>query len=831
MFRRALALSLVVLASGTTAAAANPWTDRPGRPAGTPQLRPDHKRLLRLDVAQVRTALGRGRVAVPRPEGGFTTFVVTPAPVLAPKDARRHPELRTFTGTAVGDPATTAALDLTPQGFHATVRGPGGSWSVDPYTDSAYAAYPAGALPRGRGFEEEGMAPPSPLAPDGQARAGAAAVALRTFRLALVSDRSYAATTAAAPTDDTVLAAKATLVNRVDFVYGQDLGIRLVLDASPELSLNTQDEETAAGFSQAALAKCGSGSANPTLDQSTDVIDGLIGSAAYDVGHVVLAKGRGGLADVAVVGDADDKGRGCTALTTPVGDQFAIDYLAHELGHQFGGQHTFNGTLANCGGNRVGSSAVEPGSGSSIMAYAGICGADDLQANSDPYFSQRSIGQIRDFAASIPAVGTTTPTADASPVVEAPADATIPPRTPFRLTATGSDPDGDEVTYSWEENDTGASAALLAPAAATGPLFRVFSAAATELGGQSPAPGQNLVTTDPTRTFPDLEQIVAGRTNAATDCATGDGVCASEKLPTVGRRLSFRVTARDGRGGIAQDDVGLTVAGDTPLTVTSQPEDAVAAGASVATVTWTPVGLGPLRARFVTVEGRLIDLAINLPDSGSADVRLPPGRTGRIEVGAMAGTFFDLSPGVVTTDGTAEEPPPPPADGSVVAAPRGRGTRPDARPGPRAGDGRPAPLRRAAVPAPRPRHQRRATPGRHAPRGPRADAPGDRPGGTPDRAADGRARPLEGAHQDGRTRNARQGRRGFDRAPGPSHLAAAQGLAAGRTRPAPRPARDHPPRRLRRAEDGASPARGGQGRLLAAPHRRRRRRGLRRPQR
>jgi trimeric autotransporter adhesin len=137
-----------------------------------------------------------------------------------------------------------------------------------------------------------------------------------------------------------------------------------------------------------------------TLSRTRQVIGLLVGASAFDIGHIALGQPGGGVAQLAVVG-RDAKAEGCTGLTTPVGDFFAVDYVAHEMGHQFAGNHTFNGVQSNCGGgNRNAGTSVEPGSGSSVMAYAGICGSDDLQRHSDAYWSERSFDEITTYVAS-----------------------------------------------------------------------------------------------------------------------------------------------------------------------------------------------------------------------------------------------------------------------------------------------------------------------------------------------------------------------------------------------------------------------------------------------
>ena len=394
-------------------------------------------------------------------------------------------------------------------------------------------------------------------------------------------------------------------MNRVNQVYEDETAIRLVLiDDTDKTNLNTPALATepngpcgaAACFTAAQLSGC----AGATLNRNRIVLGQLVGASNYDIGHLALGVNGGGVAGLGVVG-GDGKARGCTGLPTPVGDFFAVDYVAHEMGHQFGGNHTFNGTQLNCsGGNRNAANSVEPGSGSSIMAYAGICRQDNLQPHSDPYWSQRSFTEITTFVASTrPAINEvqnvslrgfdtdgdsfafffngnsprrsraapTTPspasrplsrpsrlagrrdghrrrlrrhrnpdrrrfpgllqrrlrrrdqpanlgltntvgvtgfvgetakggpvdnggnvvvaTGNHAPVVTVPGAVTIPVRTPFALTGSATDSDGDTLTYMWEQNDRGgisggstAGTTLVSNTKTNGPLFRQFGTAA-----------------------------------------------------------------------------------------------------------------------------------------------------------------------------------------------------------------------------------------------------------------------------------------------------------------------------------------------------------------
>jgi trimeric autotransporter adhesin len=221
---------------------------------------------------------------------------------------------------------------------------------------------------------------------------------LRTYRLALLTDPAYATYFGGGAN---VTPAKVVLMNRVTQVYEDETSIRMVLIANND-ALNL---DTAAQFS-GVNGPCGGTACYPTasvnctsavLTRTRQVIGLLVGASAFDVGHIAVGAGGGGIASLGVVG-GNAKAQGCTGLPTPVGDYFAVDYVAHEFGHQFAGNHTYNSSV--CSGQRNQGTSVEPGGGSSIMAYAGICNTDNIQSNSDPYWSQRSFDEVVAFASS-----------------------------------------------------------------------------------------------------------------------------------------------------------------------------------------------------------------------------------------------------------------------------------------------------------------------------------------------------------------------------------------------------------------------------------------------
>ncbi|HWO68204.1 MAG TPA: M12 family metallo-peptidase [Umezawaea sp.] len=815
----------LVTTSGTAAAADNPWTrvDN-GAPASRSAQQGDVRAAVFAGFTLDRSALASTlagtdtvEVVLPTPAGTFERFAVVDTPVMEPGLAAKHPEIRTFTGRSLEDPTASVRADLTPLGFHASVRSQRGQWFVDPYSrqdQGLYASYFGHDLTPAAPLREAGLQYAAqrsrPTARSPHSSATSPVVRVRTYRLAIITDPSYARYVGA----ENVTAAKATLVNRIAQLYEDETAIRLLLvNDSDKTNLNTDAEATgpngpcgsAPCFRPEEMAQCVTG----TLGHAATVLGLLIGASNYEIGHVAMGV-RGGGAGVPGVGGAD-KAAGCTGITTPTGDFFAVDYLAHEIGHQFGAEHTFNGDQWGCGtGQRVAESSYEPGSGVTIMSYAGICQQDNLQRHDDPYFSHRSRTEIGAFTAStrwdedevqntalrdfdegdsftltyrgrrtapithagygqdaikaaleailpaggqvdvvglgdnvnrptpfdttgfqvtfqgslagldVPALGIDATgatgvvgetvkggpqvnqghrvedTGDHPPVVTTAKRHTIPARTPFALTGRASDPDGDTVTYLWEQNDPGGEngTSLVNNTKTDGPLFRLFGTAAVVSDADAlkyRSPGENAVTTDPKRVFPDLAQIAAGNTNAVTGTCptappppapeTGGGTnvpadvvdCYSEFLPTAdwvgvdgSRTLHFRLTARDGRpggGGIGSADTELVVAPTAgPFLVTSQASGRSYRGGSRQTITWdvagtnaAPIGATAVRITFSTDGGRTFPhvLSSRTRNDGAETVTLPRVRTdkGRIRVEAVGNVFFDLNDADLTVTG------------------------------------------------------------------------------------------------------------------------------------------------------------------------------------
>ena len=577
-------------------------------------------------------------MSLPMPDGSFAQFRIEESPIMEPELAAQFPEIKTYRGQGIDDETATTRFDWTQAGFHAIVLSSLGTVYIDPYSNGDtvnYITYSKRDYSRPDDrfvclFDQENpVLQESNNAPTPTFISGST---LRTYRLALAATGEYSV--AAGGTVPLAFARMTTSMNRVNGIYERELSVRMVFVAN----------ETSIIYTNGTTDPYSNNDGGTMLGQNQTNLDSVIGSANYDIGHV-FSTGGGGVASVGVPCRAGLKARGVTGLPNPVGDGFDVDYVAHEMGHQYGALHTFNGVTGNCAGNRSAGSAFEPGSGSTIMAYAGICGAQDLQPHSDDYFHSKSLNEIINYVTG--ANGNSCPvqtsTSNTPPTVNAGANFTIPKGTPFTLTATASDPNNASLTYCWEEFDLG-------PA----------SPPDTDVDGQlRPILRSYLPASNASRTFPSLLFVLINDNQPPSTYSCSTGNCLTgESLPGINRVMNFQVTVRDnnaGGGGVNSGTVQVTVnASSGPFRVT-QPNTAVSwAGGSTQTVAWDVVGTSGAPINAVNVKISLstdggntfpIVLAASTPNDGSEPLTIPNTSTSqaRIKVEALGNIFFDIS--------------------------------------------------------------------------------------------------------------------------------------------------------------------------------------------
>ncbi|MDL5384938.1 reprolysin-like metallopeptidase [Aeromonas hydrophila] len=566
---------------------------------------------------------------LPLPDGGEVTFTLQAYDLLPADLATKYPEILTFKGHNPAASVETGRFDLGPQGFHAMFTHQGKTVFVDPLRNAdGYAVY----------YQQDAY---SRLEEDADKVIGSEASRALARKVQVdgnVRKRYVIAISAAGEytqfhggSKALTMGALSTLLNRVNEVYQRDVGAEFQLasgndniifaDPATDPFYNGDNPDYVSGVSS--IYEADDTSKN-VLVQGEAFANGDLG--AFDIGHVVNT-GGGGLAGLGVLCTAD-KSAGMTGSTTPVGDAFFIDYVAHEIGHQFGADHTFNGITGSCGGgNREAAQAWEPGSGTSIMAYAGICGDENIQPHSDPYFHSKSIEQMRAHMATVPTCGTTLNLVNNAPQAAAGASHIIPANTPFVLKGAGADLDGDPLTYTWEQIDLGdpSNSALDMIDDGSRPLFRFVSP-----------------TGSPERILPSLPSLLSGT------------LAKGEAWPTTNRDLNFRLTVRDGKGGVASDDMKVQVVNTgsafrltAPLGVALTPGASQAVSWDVAGTTLAPISCSKVDLFITQNEGTSwSNLAVSQPNSGAATVTLPADlvSAARLKVACSDNIFFAISP-------------------------------------------------------------------------------------------------------------------------------------------------------------------------------------------
>lgn len=601
----------------------------------------DNQKLYKVDLSVLKQSLlnvsdkfsGSPGVVVEFPNsGGFLErFIVWENSNFAPELQAQYPEIRSFIGRSLEDKKATINFSLSPEGVQTVVfRADYGTEFIEPFTKDhkVYVWFDSKTRNRERlpficSTVDQRLA--EDLSNDHSIVNRADNQTYKTMRLALSCTGEYGVyhggTVAGA------LSAMNATMTRVNGVFEKDMALHLNIIANNDLIIYTNastDPYT---------------SINSWGTQLQNTLTNIIGEANYDIGHLFGATGGGG--NAGCIGCVCDSGKG-SAYTSPsngvpAGDTFDIDYVVHEMGHQLGANHTFSHNIESAGVN------VEPGSGSTIMGYAGITNYD-VQSNSDAYFTYRSILQMQTNL-NTKTCPVSTPITNTPPTVNAGADLIIPAGSPFRLSAVVSDLEGDSLTYCWEQNNSAGSSAsgansVASPSKTTGPNYRSFIPKST-----------------PVRFMPDLSRILAGTLSTQW-----------ESVSTVARTSRYSLTVRDNNINGSQtetDEVIVTTrvpydpntapTGAGPFVVTSQNSTGVAwAQGSQQTITWDVNNTTSLPGSTnvnikLSVDGGQtfpILLASDTPNDGTENItvpNIPASQTCRVLVEPTANVYFAVN--------------------------------------------------------------------------------------------------------------------------------------------------------------------------------------------
>ena len=562
-----------------------------------------------------------GTIQLPNPDGSFSEFLLEENNTMAEGLKTKFPGILSFNALPLNGETSYGKVEITQKGLRAMIFTPGQSTVfIDPVFKSSpveYIVYHHNKFVTDKTFTchlSEGDIDGR----EGEAKAGDSynTCELKTYEIAIAGTGTY--TQFHGGTVEGALAAMVTSMNRINGIYERDFGVTFTI-------VENNDEII---YIDSGSDPYTSGNTGAMIGEVQDNIDEEIGNANYDIGHVFDGTNAGGLASLGVVCAQGLKARGVTTGSAPVNDPFDLRVLSHELGHQFDATHTFNN---ECGGNRTDFTAIEPGSGTTPMSYAAIC-PPNVQNFTDEHFhgvSMEQIGLYIDNA--LVTCQSTTDVVNTAPIIEELPDLVfIPVSTPFALSATATDLDGDELTYCWEQIDNEISQQPPVANATGGPNFR------------SLPPEEDSV-----RYFPSLASIVT------------NGPFTWERIPSVERQMNFRVTVRDNspEAGCTQyDDITIQTVADAGPFVVEYPSDFGIVWQSFTneTVLWDVANtdVSPINAETVNIYLSTnngfdypILLAEDVPNTGSFTLEVPniPTTIAKIMVQSSDGTFFDVS--------------------------------------------------------------------------------------------------------------------------------------------------------------------------------------------
>ncbi len=636
------------------------WVDAPAAVAATVQQLPARtgattQRFLSLDEPSLRQALRRAPMensaaalrqalvlTIPLPDGGNIHFRVVESPLMAPGLAARYPSIKSYLASGLDNPALSGRISYSPLGFTGVFKTPNGDVFIEPYTlegvryHTAYYEKNVVVLPEDRpalscGYTGAGHEHPSLEGLDFdtegsgviEARGPLGPISLRTYRMALACTGEYSQIHGG--TKELVLASMNVGLSIANAVFESEVAVRMILIENNDdiifLNPATDPYENADVGGQ-------------LLGQNTDAIvqAGNIPFNAFDIGHVFT----GGCSDVGgVVGGnicTSGKARGVTCHSSSNIGAIIRRVMVHEVAHQFSVAHSWS----NCpgfDGQLASESAYEPGSGTTIMSYAGSCGNQNVTFNSDLYYSVGSLEEFISYSrdGNGGTCATVVPTENTEPVLthNYVSGFYIPISTPFELEAAATDEEETNLTYCWEQFNLGPISGLGEPMG-TAPSFRSFPPNAS-----------------PKRVFPRMSAIINNQSPEA------------EVLPTYSRNLTFRCTVRDnhpGAGGTVWKPVSFEATASAGPFLVSYPNDNFVIWTSGETreVTWDVANTtnNLVKCRYVNIKlstdgGNTypITLLASTPNDGAENISVPNLNTSvaRVRVEAADNIFFDIS--------------------------------------------------------------------------------------------------------------------------------------------------------------------------------------------
>lgn len=659
-----------LMVTGVSFAQQNSWSKYYGKNIENPRERtsmPADYQFLKLNTEQISQQLSNAplrsqnasigvNVKFPNADGTFDTYKVVESSTMHPELQAKFPEIKSYAGYKIDDPSTKIRFTVSPYfGLNAVIRSTSGIQYIDSYSqdNKTYVMYDRKNAEHQHTFEckHDGSElydvhnyPEVDLnektVNDGLMRKYRLAMATTTEYTAYIAQQAGVGSGTDTEKKAAVMEALNLVVTRLNEVYENDISVQMELVANnDELIFITSDSYNPMD-------------AGSMLGVNQTVVDNAIGSANYDIGHVVFRATAGndnGIAMRPSVCNNTYKAQGVTGAGTPVGDPFVIDFVAHEMGHQFGANHTMNNAW-----QRNNPTAFEPGSGSTIMAYAGIS-FPNVQGNSDAYFHSISVREMYNYVRAGGNCSTNTETGNNEPTADAGQDRTIPKETPFVLTGIATDSDGDVLTYNWEQVDGFTSNTTQTqpprPTNTGGPMFRSLWA-----------------TESAERYFPKLATIVGltTQTEYNPNIINQNDQRSWEKLSSVDRNLNFALLVRDNNpvgGQTGRDDIRLTVSADAgPFVVTSHNTSGVVWNLGESqTITWdvANTNVAPVSTENVTIlvstDGGLTfphTLVESTPNNGSYTFNVPGGlgtsTNARYMVKAIDNVFLNVNKAEIT---------------------------------------------------------------------------------------------------------------------------------------------------------------------------------------